>query len=769
MPAFIPKFVDLVRVTTSTQGTGPIVAGPATQGFSNFAESLAVGDQFYYCVQGVDKPAEREVGRGVLLANGTIGRQAINGTLTNFTLGTKTLSLVAGAEWFRQQQQASETLAALESSQIASRSALAALTTAVPGSTRFLTELGREGSFCFETGNFAARVAADPERAIFIPSATDPTGSSGAWVRKFTGPCNAQWWGFFPGIGDVASKLVAAIATVRVLAANMYLAGYGEGSPELLIPAAKREYGMGSTTIDLLHAIRLRGEGTSIGGGSVLRWSAPVTGLRIQNRASGGASASIAQETSAAGAHIEGLALLGAFNGTEGEQHGIHLRAMCTIRDCYISNFPGNGIHAVATIGDSTTEGNVNLFRLDRVWVESCRNGLYTQGADSNAGAAYSFSAVGCRQWGIWDRSFLGNSFYDPHIATCATTASNTGQTGKPASFVHQNGRRYFAVRGRESWCSTNPPTGSTADNNGWGYWMDGGVTDGVPTWTTGMAIRSGGGVLVEGLNNSSTLTNPYVELDCAFSQLDQRALVLGAGNFFAVRVITDLPWDRLPNIITANGSLTLRGGVAIEGSFSCRNGYNLIGPQSGPPSDHTLTMDNTNYYNIQEFRSFREGVPQNDGRVMSARDFGMVYAARANHSFRDLASNKTIFSADLQNGVRIASGAFGYDLGTGGIATQSSSKSASIVLNRACGQIILNAASLAAGATVSFSLSNSLIASTDLVQVVIASGGGSDSYDIQVTAIANGSCRVKLRNSGQVELGEALTLNYAILKAANA
>ena len=124
MPAFIPRFVDLVRVTTSTQGTGPIAAGPATQGFANFAESLAVGDQFYYCLQGVDKPAEREVGRGILLANGTIGRQAINGTLTNFTLGTKTLSLVAGAEWFRQQQQAFETIAALESSQVASRSAL---------------------------------------------------------------------------------------------------------------------------------------------------------------------------------------------------------------------------------------------------------------------------------------------------------------------------------------------------------------------------------------------------------------------------------------------------------------------------------------------------------------------------------------------------------------------------------------------------------------------------------------------------------------------
>ena len=69
---FSPKFVDLVRVTTSTQGTGPLVCGPAVLGHATFTESIAVGDSFYYSVQGVDKPQEREVGRGTLLSNGTI-------------------------------------------------------------------------------------------------------------------------------------------------------------------------------------------------------------------------------------------------------------------------------------------------------------------------------------------------------------------------------------------------------------------------------------------------------------------------------------------------------------------------------------------------------------------------------------------------------------------------------------------------------------------------------------------------------------------------
>ena len=45
----------------------------------------------------------------------------------------------------------------------------------------------------------------------------------------------------------------------------------------------------------------------------------------------------------------------------------------------------------------------------------------------------------------------------------------------------------------------------------------------------------------------------------------------------------------------------------------------------------------------------------------------------------------------------------------------------------------------------------------------------GAAGADLQVTAIANGSFRMKLRNSGQVGLTEALTHNFAILKAENA
>ncbi len=97
---FQPKFVDLVRNFTSTTGTGNIVPGAAVTGFRSLGGAVATGDQFYYCVMGIDKPPEREVGRGTMLANGSVARQPIGGALTNFTTGNKTLSLVAAAEWF---------------------------------------------------------------------------------------------------------------------------------------------------------------------------------------------------------------------------------------------------------------------------------------------------------------------------------------------------------------------------------------------------------------------------------------------------------------------------------------------------------------------------------------------------------------------------------------------------------------------------------------------------------------------------------------------
>lgn len=101
-PPFRPKFVDLVRNFTHSVGTGPVVLGPAVSGYTSLA-AFFPGDQFYYCIQGLDHPLEREVGRGTLTANGLVERQPIQGELTDFSPGTKTIAIVAAADWMRRE------------------------------------------------------------------------------------------------------------------------------------------------------------------------------------------------------------------------------------------------------------------------------------------------------------------------------------------------------------------------------------------------------------------------------------------------------------------------------------------------------------------------------------------------------------------------------------------------------------------------------------------------------------------------------------------
>jgi len=112
---------------------------------------------------------------------------------------------------------------------------------------------------------------------------------------------------------------------------------------------------------------------------------------------------------------------------------------------------------------------------------------------------------------------------------------------------------------------------------------------------------------------------------------------------------------------------------------------------------------------------------------------------------------------------------AVGYSTGTGGTVTQASSKSTGVTLNKRCGQITMNNASLSAAAEVSFTLTNSTIAATDVVMVCIGSGATAGAYNVQCDAVAAGSCRISVGNMSSGSLSEALVLNFVVIKAVNA
>lgn len=106
--------------------------------------------------------------------------------------------------------------------------------------------------------------------------------------------------------------------------------------------------------------------------------------------------------------------------------------------------------------------------------------------------------------------------------------------------------------------------------------------------------------------------------------------------------------------------------------------------------------------------------------------------------------------------------GGLGYGTGSGGTVTQLTSKSTAVTLNKPSGQITMNNAALAAGASVQFTLNNSLIASYDLVYPMINYNGN---YSVRCVATGPGNAAIILTNISGASLSEAVTLLFAVIK----
>ena len=109
-----------------------------------------------------------------------------------------------------------------------------------------------------------------------------------------------------------------------------------------------------------------------------------------------------------------------------------------------------------------------------------------------------------------------------------------------------------------------------------------------------------------------------------------------------------------------------------------------------------------------------------------------------------------------------------GYVTGDGGAITQSTSKSTGVTLSKKCGTIEMHNAALAADTTVSFTLTNTTIAATDLLVLNHVSGGTAGSYLLNAQAAA-GSASINVRNITSGSLSEAIVIGFAVVKAVTA
>ena len=109
-----------------------------------------------------------------------------------------------------------------------------------------------------------------------------------------------------------------------------------------------------------------------------------------------------------------------------------------------------------------------------------------------------------------------------------------------------------------------------------------------------------------------------------------------------------------------------------------------------------------------------------------------------------------------------------GYATGAGGTVTQSTNKATGVTLSKVCGAITMNNAALTADTTVSFVLTNTAIAATDVLVLNHISGGTPGSYLLNARAAA-GSATIDVRNITAGSLSEAIVIQFAVIKAVNA
>jgi hypothetical protein len=107
-----------------------------------------------------------------------------------------------------------------------------------------------------------------------------------------------------------------------------------------------------------------------------------------------------------------------------------------------------------------------------------------------------------------------------------------------------------------------------------------------------------------------------------------------------------------------------------------------------------------------------------------------------------------------------------GYATGAGGTVTQLTSKSTGVTLSKVSGQITTHNASLGANTTAIFTVTNTAVAATDTILLDIGSGGTAGAYQVWVTAVGAGSFNIAIRNISAGALGEAVVINFAVLKA---
>lgn len=114
------------------------------------------------------------------------------------------------------------------------------------------------------------------------------------------------------------------------------------------------------------------------------------------------------------------------------------------------------------------------------------------------------------------------------------------------------------------------------------------------------------------------------------------------------------------------------------------------------------------------------------------------------------------------------ATAGVGYATGAGGTVTQITSRSTGVTLSKVSGQITTTADSLAAGAIVTLTVTNTAVAATD--NIVLSKVSGDVDTHAWVNAVLAGSFDITLRNThASAADTTAYVTNFAVIKGVTA
>ena len=107
-------------------------------------------------------------------------------------------------------------------------------------------------------------------------------------------------------------------------------------------------------------------------------------------------------------------------------------------------------------------------------------------------------------------------------------------------------------------------------------------------------------------------------------------------------------------------------------------------------------------------------------------------------------------------------------DVEDGGTFTQTSNKSTGLTLSTNSGQITMHGAALADDTEISFVVTNTNVAATDVVIVNHGSAGTMGAYVVQASNIGSGTFEISVKNVSGGALSEAIVINFVVIKGAS-